>query len=232
MKYLLLALAACGSSTPPAPPAPPPPPVIGKLVTSSHLSGTTQQIRANGLQVPLAQIPEIAAALDIPVSGTADIDISIDVPNGAAALVSGHARATCTKCTLGDDHAKLFAPKGKDARANAFAGDGIEFGHLDFGTIDVDVEVANGRAEVKKFTVVSPDLTIEISGHVELAATIGESVISGCIRFKPDPELAKRQPKTYAVLMITGAPAGDDGVFSIELAGTIGNIKRLGKICH
>ena len=96
----------------------------------------------------------------------------------------------------------------------------------------VSIAIENGRAEIKTWKVASPDIAVEISGHVELASTVEDSRVAGCIRFKVGPGLDVRQPKTFAALSTTGAPLGEDGFFSIELAGTIGQMKRLGKVCH
>lgn len=225
-----LALAACGSSTTAPPPSPAPAPVVGKLVTSAEWMGPVREIRATGIAVPVAEIREVADAIGIPMSGTADIDISIDVPNAKPAQMTGHAHVTCTKCRLGGEHAKLHL--GGSARANAFGGDGIEVGQIDFGRIEVAVSVANGLAEIDRWTVDSPDLAIEVTGRVELADPIGASKVTGCIRFKPSATLDKTSPQAFAVLSITGAPRGEDGFFSIALEGRVDGLRRLGKVCH
>ncbi len=229
MTRLLLVVAACSSSTTPSPTAPPPP--VGKLVATSELSGTVQEIRAAGTQVPLADLRAYLGGLGLPVSGTADIDISFDVPNGSAALIAGHAHVTCTKCRVGDDVAKLKLG-GKTARTSAFAPDGLDFGHLDFDKLDVTLTVENGHAVIRKFAVTSPDVAIELIGEVDLATTIAASRVFGCLRFKPSPTLEKTQPKTFAVLSVTGAPLDEAGYYSIRLEGTIGDMKRLGQVCH
>ena len=214
---LVVALGACGSSTTPAPatdrPAPATPaallvPPVGKLAITDEWVGPTKAFRAVGKAVPVDQLRQVTEALGLPVSGTADIDIALEVPNGSAAQIVGHARVACTKCRIGDDS------------------------HLDFDRIDVALDVANGRAEITRWKVESPDLELELSGHVELASALGSSQVTGCVRFRPSEALRTGNPKTFALFSVTGAPLGDDGFYSIALEGTIDAMKRLGKVCH
>lgn len=228
-RLAMLAVVAC-SSAPPPPPPPAPPPVVGKLVSSAAWMGPVREIRAAGTQVPVAQIREIADLLGLPVSGTADVDVAIDVPNASPEQMTGHARVTCTACRIGDDHAKLMLFKG--SRSAALAGDGLDVGHLDIDRLEVTADVANGGASLTHWRLVSPDVDLEISAHVRLASPLGASQVDGCIRFKPSPLLEKRDPKTFAVLSVTGAPLGDDGYYSIALEGRADAIRRLGKVCH
>ena len=203
----------------------------GKLVASSEWLGTTKTIRAQGVEVPLAQLHDLVDRLGLPVTGLANVDLAIDVPNGSAAQINGKLDFRCIRCRIGDDVAKLQLGS-NDARSNAFGGGGLDFGHLDVDQLDVAVAIANGHADLTKFVLRSPDLVLEITAHVELASSLEDSQLLGCIRFKGTPALAQRDPKLTALLGITGAPQDTDGMYTIRLDGSLAAPKRLGQICH
>jgi hypothetical protein len=122
-------------------------------------------------------------------------------------------------------------PHLKSERARAFAGDGIDFGHLAFGKIDLEVVFAQGHADITRFVVESEDLSLALTVHLELATAFEQAKIDGCVRFKPSEALATRAPKTAALLATTGAPLAPDGMYTIKLEGTLADMKRLGTVC-
>lgn len=235
MKSLLVVVAGCASSSEPAPApkpvAPPPPAVVeGKLVSSAELVGNTYQVRAAGTKVDASTLPLAAFLGGLPLTGLVDLDVSIDVGSGAADLAWGHVNVACNGCKLGDDVAKLV-PGGGNARAAAFAGNGLDFGHLAVDHFAMQAKLDNGVGRITAWDWQSPELDLKVSGTVELAHDPKQSVVHGCIRFKPTDKLRKEQPKTYAVIQLTGAPVADDGYFTIALEGTVGEMKRLGRSC-
>lgn len=235
MTRLLLLLAACGSSSSEPPPkaAPPPPPtpvVEGKLTSSAGLVGNTYQVRASGTKIDATTLPITAFLGGLPLVGKVDLDVSIDVGNGNADLAWGHVNVGCNGCKLGDDVAKLQLVS-KSARMAAFAGDGLKFGHIAVDTFAMKATLNNGVGKIDSWQWQSPDLDLQVSGTVQLARDPQQSVVHGCLRFKPSAALAKQQPATYAVIQTTGAPVADDGYFTIALEGTIGEMKRLGRSC-
>jgi hypothetical protein len=182
----------------------------------------------------VADIPAAATLLGLPVSGTADvaIDVSIPMPNGARDYrrARGAVDIRCTKCRLGDDVAKLN-PSTRSKQTSAFAGDGIDFGHLDFDRLEARLQIGDGRVALARWVADSPDVTIELALDLELASAYEGSALRGCLRFKDKPALQQRDPKLVSLLALTGAPLGPDGLFHIELAGTPGEVKRFGRAC-
>ncbi len=171
-------------------------------------------------------------AIGLPVSGKVEISIDLQHAKDDLSKASGTIRVRCPKgCRLGDDHAKLV-PKLKNARASAFVGDGILFGHIDFDSFDVVVTVADGLATIAKWDVQSKDVTLIVEGTLKLGKWLGESDAKLCVRFAATPGLQERDPKTAAVVMTTGATTSPkDGMFNIELVDRIDRLKRLSRVC-
>lgn len=176
--------------------------------------------------------PAVTESVGLPATGK--VEISIDLQHAKADLskASGTIRVRCPKgCRLGDDVAKLM-PKLKNARANAFVGDGLSFGHIDFDSFDIVVDVADGVARIAKWDVQSKDVALILDGTVTLGSSVSDSQAKLCLRFAPTPALQQRDPKTAAVLMTTGAQTSPrDGMFNIELVDRIGQLKKLARLC-
>jgi hypothetical protein len=182
-----------------------------------------------GKAVPLASQPTVEW-IGLPMSG--DVDVAIDLQHlDEPAKARGSIRISCPAgCRLGDDKAKL-TPKPKNSRASAFAGEGIHFGHIDFDSVKIAVDVEDGKAKVTTFDVVSKDVVMTLAGTIELAKVLADSHVDLCLRFGPGPGLEDRQPQTHAALMVTGAPRAGDGMFNIKLTDKLGAPKRLGVVC-
>ena len=160
----------------------------------------------------------------LPLDGLADVAIDVTVPRRAGVQdypnASGSFAFAChSGCTLGDDHTKLAA-----------AG-GLPFGHVTFDNIDVRGVVRAGHVDVSHWQLESKDISLTATMHIDLAATLDDSKLDGCVRFKPAPGLADRDPQTAAVIATTGAQAGPDGFYSIKLEGTLGKRKLLAQQC-
>jgi len=231
----LLFLAACSSPSSRAP-APAPAPALrpGVLDRGSTIDHDTAHIYAIGHAVALGEIPMLDA-IGLPVSGTADVDVDLHVPIVAGHQdfrhATGHAKLSCTSaCTLGDDVAKLV-PHTQSTQAAAFAGDGIQFGHLTFTKLQLEATFADGHADITRWIAESPDVVFQLGVHFDLAEQLERSMVTGCVRFKPTPALAERDPHTNAVLATTGAPLAPDGLFTIKLEGRADDLKRLGVVC-
>ncbi|HEY4179802.1 MAG TPA: type II secretion system protein GspN [Kofleriaceae bacterium] len=136
-----------------------------------------------------------------------------------------------SNCELGDGVAKL-QPILKNARQQAFTGDGIPFGPIRIGSLDLRVKLEKGQLEITKWDLKSPDVEAHFDFKLDLAPTLDESQVNGCIRFKASPELLKRSDKTYNVLTTTGANLEpSDKLFHILLDGKMKDMKRRAIAC-
>jgi hypothetical protein len=133
-------------------------------------------------------------------------------------------------CTFGDGKTKL-KPKLKNTRNAAFAEGGIEFGKLHLSTMSAKLDIRGGKLVVKKFDTKSEDGELHVDFDLALAQDIGESTVTGCLRFTGSQSLLKRDAKTHAALSTTGAPLGPDNLYHIRLDGKLKDMKRLPQLC-
>jgi len=135
--------------------------------------------------------------------------------------VVGFVRFRCDGCTLGDDHAQLKL---------AMLEDRIYFGHITFDTVRASADFGDGRVQLSSAWR-SPDFELDARVDGILAPRAADIVLDGCVVFRPTAALLARDPKTHAVISATGAPLGPNDTYSIKIAGTLGEMRRLGQVC-
>ncbi len=225
MRWIVLLLVACGSSSNP------------RTVPDDHelhdLSSETSDaklVRFGGKAVSLTDLPIVADKLGLPVAGTADVMIDVAVPKTRGRLdyakASGTIAIACTRCQLGDDRARLVL-----ASLAELAPDGIPFGHLTIDHLAVEATITAGKLALTSWKLRSPDFELSLSLSIGLASTFEDSAITGCVRFKPTAALRARDPRMHDMVSLTGAPLAADGMFTIKLEGQYGETKRLAKGC-
>ena len=200
-----------------------PPPADHQLHHSESAAGLT--IKGKG--VSLATLPTMEWFL-LPALGEIDVDIDIKTPQGLPSATGSIAIACPKGCQIGDDKTRL---KPKDDRAAAFAPDGFAFGHVDIGTVNVVIDVGNGKATIKTWELVSKDLEVKVTGSMELGKTMADSRVDGCVRFKASPALQARDATTAAVLATTGAALGQDGYNHIRVEGPVSGLRYMARDC-
>jgi type II secretion system protein N len=220
-----LGLLICGCSKEP------PPVEKGAFHLDDVVQTTDDELRVqvNRREVPLGEMPVASVLAGLPMTGLADIAVDLTVPGAAGKhdyrKAAGSIAFRCpTGCTLGDDVSKLQPP--------ARPSDGLSFGHLTFDKVDVRAEIDRGHVKITRWQLESRDLMLDLRLDIELAAELADSTLDGCLRFKPDPSLTQRDPRTAVLISATGAPAGPDGVYSIKIGGSLGQRQLLGLACR
>jgi type II secretion system protein N len=142
-------------------------------------------------------------------------------------------------CTFGDGKTKLRpilqnANQGQQAMVQ----DGIDFGKVVMDLLSMKVEITPGagegkpgKLEVKQFETKSNDGELHVDYAMALEHDFTESVVDGCLRFKPSDTLQRRDQKTYDAMMLTGAERRADGLFHIKLTDRFKWMKRLNLEC-
>jgi type II secretion system protein N len=186
------------------------------------------RVRVDRREVPLHEMPVASVLAGLPMSGLADIAIDLTVPSAGGKhdyrKASGTIAFGCpTGCTIGDDVTKLVPSRHPD--------DAISFGHVTFDKVDVRVQIDQGHVKVTRWQLESKDLTLAVKLDIDLATELVDSLLDGCVRFKPSRALEQRDPKTAAIISATGAPRGPDGFFSIKVGGQVGQRRLLGQAC-
>jgi len=218
---------------------------IDATIGPGHLKGTIAisksrtSIDLEGSDLPSGSLP-IKEGIGLPMSGKIAFSFVLDLPiekgkTGKAApnwqKAEGSIVFECPSgCTIGDGKTKL-KPKLKNARSQAFANDGIEFGKVNVDSMLAKVTIDDGRLELTTFETKSQDGEIHVDFDVTLAPVFSESMVAGCLRFKGSEALSKREPKTHAAISTTGAALGPDNLFHIRLDGKFKDMKRLAQNC-
>jgi hypothetical protein len=212
---LALAIAGCGSK--------PEPGVLS-------VSDDDGEWRMTGREVAFKDLP--LGDIGLPFTGgKVDIDLRVPVANGKRdyARANGFVAMTCPAgCQIGDDKAKLVPTS---SRNHAFAGQGIEFGHIAFERVDIRLEIGDGHVKIARWIVSSNDMSIDLEGDVTLATDLEQSRIEACLRFKPTDALLKRDPKSYYAMALTGASPDAQGDFSIRFTDRLGSAKKFAAPC-
>ena len=218
-RVALLLFVACSGSKQSAAPSP--------ADHQLHRTEVPDGLKVVGKAVPLATLVTSDQVGGLPVSG--DVDLAIDV-RGITDLrnATGSIALACPAgCRLGDDHAKLVV----GGRAGALVPDGIRFGHLEVTSARIAIAIRAGKAMIEHWQLASPDLTLAVSGSVQLEETLDRSKLDVCVRFAPTPALESRDRAMAALIETTGATRGSDGQFNIRVEGSFDKPRFRAVVC-
>ncbi len=236
---------------------------IGSPKGYGHITGnvTLPKFGKGGLKLDLVgeDLPgeslPFKSQVGLPIVGKLNFAIDLDLPTAKNKMgrsstdwtkADGSLDLSCTNCTLGDGHTKL-KPLLKNKSQQVMVGDGIDFGEIHIASLsahavftaavgDPDAHSSGykpGKFDITKFDLKSPDGEVHIDYTMTMATTIDESVVAGCLRFKGDESLLKKEEgkKTYAAISTTGAELRSDGLFHIKLTDRFKDMKRLNMDC-
>ena len=236
---------------------------IGSPKGYGHITGnvTLPKFGKGGIKIDLAgeDLPgeslPLKSQVGLPIVGKLNFAIDLDLPTSKNKMgrsstdwtkVDGSLDLSCANCTLGDGHTKL-KPLLKNKSQQVMVGDGIDFGEVHIASLsahavftaavgDPDAHSSGykpGKFDITKFDVKSPDGEVHIDYTMTMATTIDESIVAGCLRFKGDESLLKKEEgkKTYAAISTTGAELRSDGLFHIKLTDRFKDMKRLNMDC-
>ncbi len=211
----------------------------GHLKGNISISQDLTSIDLEGSDLPSGSLP-IKEGIGLPLTGKIAFKFKLDLPNEKSKTgkvtqnwqkAEGSMVFDCPSgCTIGDGKTKL-KPKLKNARSQAFANDGIEFGKVNVESLLAKVTIDDGKLTLTTFEAKSLDGEIHIDFEATLAPVFSESMVAGCLRFKGSEVLSKREPKTHAAISTTGANLGPDDLFHIRLDGRFKDMKRLAQNC-
>jgi type II secretion system protein N len=177
---------------------------------------------------PLGTLPGVADAVGLPLGGSGDGHIRLSLPKGDWSKATGNIRLSCTVgCTVGDGVARVY-PKAKREADALMVKDGIPVETVNVTRFVLGLKIAKGEAKKEVFEFESPDGEIELAVSIKLNRKWDDSVITGCIRYKCEPEYNRKA----AAACDLGSPVVDkDGFHNIKLTGKLATMKRLGAVC-
>jgi type II secretion system protein N len=208
-----------------------------------------------GNALPGAALP-LRTFVGLPILGKLNFAFKLELPRAAGKAgsgpfdwrkASGLVQLSCpSHCTIGDGRTKL-KPLLQDRTNQVMVADGIDFGKLELDSLvlqgafvaavgDPDSRSASGkpgRFELKKFELKSPDGELRVDYSMTMAQDFGESMVSGCLRYKANERLLQKEEtkRTYAAISTIGAELRADGLFHIRLTDRFKEMKRLNQEC-
>lgn len=212
----------------------------GRIRGTVAVSKSKTSIDIEGIDLPSAMLP-MRELIGLPMSGKIAFSAELNLPNEKSKnssksvpnwqKASGAFSFNCpNNCTFGDGTTKL-RPKLKNARSQAFAADGIDFGKVNVTSMNAHVKIKDGILELDKFDTKSEDGELHVDFQVTLAPQLDDGMVAGCLRFKGSDKLLEKEPRTHAALSTTGANLGPDNLFHIRLDGKFKEMKRLAQTC-
>jgi len=211
-----------------------------------HIRGTIAASKTNlsvdlvGSDLPSISLP-MREVIGLPMSGKLRFSVALELPNEKSktggksglnwAKANGAIELACpSSCVIGDGKAKLKT-KLKNARSQAMAEGGIEFGKVNIDSLVAKLEIKNGKASIAKFETKSGDGELHVNLDVALNQDLNQSLVTGCLRFRGSEALLKREPKTHSAMSLTGAQIGPDNLFNIKIDGPLRDIRKLPQFC-
>jgi hypothetical protein len=210
----LVGLAACGAA--PAKPVAAPTAEDHELHVDIATAADGLHVEVIGHAAQLAHAP-IAGLLGMPVSGIADVAIELVVPRDARAAKGSIELRCISQCAIGDDAAP----------ARIGGEFGIAVGKVPIDDFVLRATIGDGKVELAKWTAHVEGIEIAVTGRIELAHDLGDSVITGCARFRP----VHADEKVRDLAAVSGAPVASDGYYNIRLTGHVNNMRRLAQVC-
>lgn len=211
----------------------------GHLAGNISLSKGGTEIHLDGTNLPSQSLPMVEL-IGLPMSGMIQLSFDLDLPNEKLktgrvgpdwSKAKGGVELGCpTGCAFGDGKAK-FKPKLKNARNQAFAGDGIEFGKITLKQMIAKISIGDGQLTMKQFDTKSDDGELHVELSVALTEQFGDAQVGGCLRYNVSPSLTEREPKTAAAITTLGAPLGPDNLYHVRLDGKLKEMRKSGHLC-
>jgi hypothetical protein len=185
-----------------------------RITTERRLASVRTHVA--GSDIDLAGLP-FADVLSL--TGHADVVGDLRKPLAAGERdfsgATGELAVSCDGCTLDYD---------------PHVGD-LHVGPISIDRLDARIVVAAGRLSIASWRFASRDLRLEVALDIQLAPRLEDSPITGCFRFAPTDALRARHPHLASLLETTGGVRDTDGLYNIRLAGTLGNLKKIGQAC-
>lgn len=153
--------------------------------------------------LPLGNLPGVADAVGLPMTGDLDAAFEIRLPGGKWKDAEGRIEIDCDDCIVGDGVSKMTlssqkrSTTGRLRRATPGWGDearSITVPRLSLGETSILVEISKGTGEIKTFSAESKDGWLKIGGKIEFKDPFASSLFPGCMQFKLSDELKKREP--------------------------------------
>jgi type II secretion system protein N len=206
----------------------------GEVEGEIDASGSYVEVNLETEGVGLGNIPGLASAIGLPMTGGLDAEVELRLPGAKFRNAEGKIQLACNGCTVGDGVSKVSMSPPKTTsrrRPSTTTGWGdearsITVPRLQLGEFKALVDISKGVGQIKEFGATSKDGWLKITGKIEFRDPFANSLFPACMQFRLADELKKREPTFGNIEMgISEKVRQADGSFSIPTKGKLTELK-------
>jgi type II secretion system protein N len=177
------------------------------------------QVLVHARDVKMSELPGVREAINLPLDGTAKLDLEVASQTGRFADATGQISFACEGCVVGDGRAPLRVA------GNPFLGGGLTLPRVRLGDLGGHVAIDKGVAKLQGIEARSPDGEIALEGEVTLRDPLSMSTVNAYLRFKLSDAFLKQAANVQTILQMAGAQGKrSDGFYGMRLSGRLGQL--------
>ena len=175
----------------------------------------------------LYDVPKLQQAVNAPLVGLFALHVDMTMPENQFAKATGSISIECSGCKIGDGETLLFLPG-----ASGLMAKGMTLPEIDLGSLTGTLVVADGKATAEKFETSSDDITLKITGGLNLADPFSKSEFAFDLKLLLTPALQERSEPLKLMYQTAGPSTKmdppDDAWLGFKLRGSAGKPKFMG----
>src|SRR5580698_2574050 len=177
------------------------------------------ELHVRARDVKMSELPGVREAINLPLSGTAKIDLHLTSPSGKLAEANGEITFSCDDCLVGDGKTPL------KVAGNPFLSGGLTLPKLRLDDLGGHVAIDKGVAKLQEVGAKSRDVELALEGEVTLRDPLASSTVNAYLRFKLTDAFLKQAGAVQTMLQMAGAQGKrPDGFYGVRLGGRLGQL--------
>ncbi len=199
-------------------------------VVIQHEKGNNSlAIDAQFEKMPMDNLPGVAEAVGLPMTGLLTAGISLELPRGKWSKAEGEITLDCISCTVGDGKAqiKMKPPlKKRGTRVRRKPVDEnlrkVTVPKINLGQVEGLIVIKKGTGVIEKFSAKSKDGYLNFEGEINFKDPFKETLFPGCLKFAFSDTLKERESSFWGIQ--AGLPQRSkkaDGSYAIPTKGKL-----------
>jgi len=160
---------------------------------------TESTVQIQVTELPLYEVPKLQQSLNAPLVGLFALDVDLTLPENQFGKAVGSISIECSGCKVGDGETPLYVPG-----ASGIMAKGVTLPEIDLGSLNGKLVVAEGKATAEKFETASDDLTLKITGGMNLADPFSKSEFAFDLKLLITPALQDRSEPLKLMVQTAG----------------------------
>ncbi len=186
---------------------------------------STIQISVQDLM--LYDVPKLQQAVNAPLVGIFGLEVDLTLPENLFANAEGTIVLECAACRLGDNETLLYIPG-----ASGIMAKGVTMPEIDMGSLRGTLVVAGGKATAEKFETTSDDITLKLTGSMDLADPFSRSQFAFDLKLLLTQALQDRSEWLKLTVQTAGPSTKleppEDNWLGFKLRGSAGRPRFMG----